>query len=286
MKITRMLLTLLLAIALVTGAVSCSFSFLTPPHSEELELKIYDYLQEKYPSLEFDITSYKQDTFTSGKYVFNVCCKTTNVDFLVYQSSFLITDSYTVTYANLAMEEKLVAVLGKIIMTDYAKSIQWLDIYADGNTGYKFRDVDLTELPDSVVGIDSIYRVVINAKNTAEAVESLKVITEKFDEATVHCSSITFEWVQNDYSIVFTTDTCTINDATEEELASFIDYVDGAKKNDEFITISYVSRIKRVQASTTDMAPDKIIPGLHEKTSDTDVNGSGSNHTHIQDTNS
>ena len=275
---------ILLAFLILTGSVACTF--LETPLSEEMELKIYEYLENKYPGLEFEIISYSQDTYTSGKYVFNVCCKTTNVDFLVYQSSFLITDSYTVTYANLAMEEKLVAVLGKIIMTDYAKSIQWLDIYADGNTGYKFRDVDLTELPDSVVGIDSIYRVVINAKNTAEAVESLKVITEKFDEATVHCSSITFEWVQNDYSIVFTTDTCTINDATEEELASFIDYVDGAKKNDEFITISYVSRIKRVQASTTDIAPDKIIPGLHEKTSDTDVNGSSSNHTHIQDTNS
>lgn len=284
MKIFRSLLIILLAFLILTGSVACTF--LETPLSEEMELKIYEYLKNKYPGLEFEITSYSQDTYTSGKYVFNVCCKTTEVDFLVYQTSFLITDSYTVTYANLAMEEKLVAVLGKTIMTDYVKSIQWLDVYADGNTGYKFRDVELKELPDSVVGVDSIYRVIINAKNTAEAVESLKVITEKFDEATVHCSSITFEWVQNDYSIVFTTDTCTINNATEEELASFIDYVDGAKKNDEFITISYVSRIKRVQASTTDIAPDKIIPGLHEKTSDTDVNGSGSNHTHIQDNNS
>lgn len=282
MKIFRSLLTILLAFLILTGSVACAF--LEPPLSEETELKIYDYLEKKYPDLEFEITSYSQDTYTSGKYIFNVNCKTTDVDFLVYQSSFLITDSYTVTYANLAMEEKLVAVLGKTIMTDYAKSIQWLDIYADGNTGYKFRDVDLTTLPESVVGIDSIYRVVINAQNTAEVFETLKIITEKFDHATVHCSSITFEWVQNDYTIVFTTDTCTINNATEEELASFIDYVDGAKKNDEFITISFVSRIKRVQASTTDISPDKFIPGLHEKTSDTEINASGSNHTHIKET--
>ena len=283
MKFFRSLLTILLVFLIMTGSVACTF--LETPLSEEMELKIYSYLENKYPDLEFEIKSYSQDTYTSGKYVFNVSCKTTEIDFLVYQSSFLITDSYTVTYANLAMQEKLVGVLGKTIMDNYAKSIQWLDLYADGNTGYKFRDVNLTELPDSVVGIDSIYRVVINAKNTEEAVESLKVITEKLDEATVHCSNITFEWVQNDYSIVFTTDTCTINNATEEELANFIDYVDGAKKSDEFVTISFVSRIKRVQASTTDIAPDKIIPGLHEKTSDTEVNGSGSNHTHIQDTN-
>ena len=282
MKIFRSLLTILLAFLILTGSVACTF--LETPLSEETELKIYDYLEKKYPDLEFEITSYSQDTYTSGKYIFNVNCKTTDVDFLVYQSSFLITDSYTVTYANLAMEEKLVAVLGKTIMTDYAKSIQWLDIYADGNTGYKFRDVDLTTLPESVVGIDSIYRVVIDAQNTPEVFETLKIITEKFDHATVHCSSITFEWVQNDYTIVFTTDTCTINNATEEELASFIDYVDGAKKNDEFITISFVSRIKRVQASTTDISPDKFIPGLHEKTSDTEINASGSNHTHIKET--
>lgn len=282
MKIFRALLTIILAFLILTGSVACTF--LTPSLSEALELKIYDYLEQKYPDLEFEITSHSQDTYTSGKYIFNVFCKTTAIDFLVYQSSFMITDSYTVTYANLAMQEKLVGVLGKTVMDEYAKSIQWLDVYADGNTGYKFRDVDLTNLPESVVGIDSIYKVVINAQNTAEAFEALKIITEKFDHATVHCSSITFEWVQNDYTIVFTTDTCTINNATEEELTSFIDYVDGVKKNDEFVTISYVSRIKRVQASTTDIAPDKFIPGLHEKTSATGEKQPGTNtHTHMQD---
>lgn len=281
MKIFRSLFTIVLALLILTGSVSCTF--LETPLSEEMELKIYEYLGQKYPDLEFEITSYSQDTYTSGKYVFHVRCKTTEIDFLVYQSSFLITDSYTVTYANLAMQEKIVAVLGKAIMTDYAKSIQWLDVYADGNTGYKFRDVNLAELPDSVVGIDSIYRVVINAKSTDEAVEALKIITEKLDEAKVHCNSITFEWVQNDYSIVFTTDTCTINNATEEELVKFINYVDNAKKTDEFVTISFVSRVKRVQASTTDIDPNKFIPGLHENTSNGEENKTGTNnHTHIQ----
>ena len=281
MKIARALLTIALALLLLIGSVSCTF--FSVPLSEEMELKIYDYLGKKYPDLEFEIISYSQDTYTSGKYVFHVLCKTNEIEFLVYQSSFLITDSYTVTYANLSMEEMLVGVLGKTIMTDHAKSLQWLDIYADGNTGYKFREVDLNALPDSVVGIDSVHRVVLHAQSTEEVFESLKIITEKLDEAKVHCNSITFEWVQNDYSIVFTTDTCTINNATEEELVKFINYVDNVKKTDEFVTISFVSRVKRVQASTTDIDPNKFIPGLHENTSDGGETKPGTNnHTHIQ----
>ena len=268
MKFIRVLLTVTLSLLILLGSVSCSF--FNMPYSEDLNLKIYSYLNEKYPDLEFEIKGYTQDTFTSGKYVFNVYCKTTEIDFQVYRSSFLTTDSYTVTYANLAMEEMLVSVLGEEIMTNHAKSLQWLDLYADGNSGYKFREVDLTALPDSVVGIDNVYRIVIPAQTTHEVFHSLKIITEKLDEASVHCDSVTFEWVQSDYTIVFTTDTCTINYATEEELTAFINYIDSAKQSDEFVTVSFVSRIKRVNISTTDMAPGTYIPGLNEDTSDDD----------------
>lgn len=267
MKIIRILLAATLSLVILLSSVSCSF--LSTPHSEALEQEIYDYLSEKYPGLEFEITGYTQDTFTSGKYVFKVFCKTTGIDFLVYRSSFLTTDSYTVTYANLAMEEMLVGVLGKDIMTDHAESLQWLDLFADGNSGYKFRDIDLEALPDSVVGINSVYRIVLHAQTTHDIFHSLKIITEKLDEAGVHCDNITFEWVQSDYTIVFTTDTCTIYYATEEELMTFIDYVDSTKQTDEFVTVSFVSRVKRVTVSTTDMDSDKFIPGFNEGNSGT-----------------
>ena len=270
MKITRVLLAAVLALSVLAGAVACTFLNTAP--SEELEHKIYDYLENKYPGLEFEIKSYTQDNYTSGKYVFNVFCKTTEIDFLVYQSSFLTTDSYTVTYANLSMEEMIVGVLGERVMSDYAKSVQWLDLYADGNTGYKFREVDLSALPESAVGLENIYRIPMYAQNTADALQSLRAITEKLDESGIHCKSITFEWEQNDYTIVFTTDTCTINNASDEALTKFINYLDNAKKNDDLITISFVSRIKRVAFSTENMDPNQFVPGFNEKPSDAEAN--------------
>ena len=262
MKFARVLLTIVLALVMLTGAVSCSFSFLTPPHSEELELKIYDYLQGKYPELEFEITSYKQDTFTSGKYVFNVTCKTTEIDFLVYQSSFLTTDSYTVTYANLSVEEMLVGVLGETIMSTHAKSVQWLDMFADGNTGYRFREVDLTTLPTSALEIEDIYKIVLNFQDMETTVQALKDITEKLTGEDIPCNTITFEWIQNDYTIEFTTNTYTLTEATEEELLGFLTYVDEAKKTDEFVTVSFVSRIKKTQLFLDEMESTENVPGF------------------------
>ena len=260
MKFTRILLTIILSLVILMGTVSCAF--LTTTHSEDLELKIYNYLQEKYPNLEFEITSYKQDTFTSGKHVFDVTCKTTEIDFLVYQSSFLTTDSYTVTYANLAMEEMLVGILGETIMSTHAKSIQWLDLYADGNTGYRFREVDLKSLPDSALGIENIYKIVLPAQNTENALQSLKAITEKLNDEEIQCDTITFEWIQNDYTIEFTTNTYTLTKATDEELLGFLTYVDEAKKTDEFVTISFVSRIKKTQLFLDKTESTANIPGF------------------------
>ncbi|MBR6743627.1 MAG: hypothetical protein IKM00_00210 [Clostridia bacterium] len=271
MKIARTVLTLALVLCIFVSAVGCSFINVTP--SAELEQKIYDYLQGKYPGLEFEIKSYTRDIYTSGKYVFKVFCVTTGIHFLVYQSSFLTTDSYTVTYANLAMEEMLVGVLGETIMSDHAKSLQWLDTYADDATGYRFREVDLATVPDSAVGLESIYRITMYAQTTEEALHSLRAITEKLDESGIHCNSISFEWVQNDYTIIFTTDTCTINDSSDEAITTFIDYIDGATQTDDLVNISFVSRVKRVTFSTKDLDPEKFVPGFNE-------NGSENGGTH------
>lgn len=266
MKIARVLLTIALALLILTGTIACNFW--TPEPSEELELKIYDYLGKKYPGLDFEIKSYTHDTYTSGKYVFNVFCKTTEIDFLVYQSSFLTTDSYTVTYANLSMEEMLVGLLGKELMAEHVKSVQWLDIYADGNTGYKFREVDLFQLPNSASDIEDIHRITIYAQNTNDVLKSLRAITEKLTESGIDCSHIIFEWVQNDYSIVFTTDTYTLINAPKESLKEFLTYIDEAKKSDDIVNISFVSRVKRTELFIKDMEADKFIPGFNEKKSD------------------
>jgi hypothetical protein len=262
MKNFRVLMAFALVLSFLTGAVACSF--LTAPPSEELETKIYTYLENKYPGMEFEIKSYTQDTYTSGKYVFNVFCKTTEIDFLVYQSSFLTTDSYTVTYANLSMEEMLVGILGETLMSTHVKAFQWLDAYADGNTGYKFREVDLTKLPESALEIKSIYKIMLNSQDTESAVRSLKAVMEQLTVSGIECDKITFEWFQDDYNIVFTTDTNTLTTATDEQLGTFLKYVSSAKQSDEIVKISYVSRMKSAELFLDEIDEDAKIPGFFE----------------------
>lgn len=263
MKFTRALLFVALALLLALGAIACSL--LTTPQSEALETKIQNYLAEKYPDLDFEIRGYTQDTYTSGKYIFQVFCKNTEVDFVVYQSSFLITDSYTVTYANLVMEKKFIAFFGKELMTTYIQSVQWLDLYADGSTGYKFRDVDLTQLPASVSSVKSIYKMELFANNTEDVLQSIALISKKLNKSDISCDEITFEWKQNDYTINFTTNTYSLTTATEEELLGFLSYVDAARQSDEIVRISYVSRTKYAELFLNDIENPQNIPGFNHE---------------------
>lgn len=242
MKITRTVLAAALVLLLVITSLACSL--LTMPQTEELETKIYHFLKEKYPDLEFEIKGYTQDTYTSGKYVFQVFCKTTEIDFQIYLSSFLMTDSYTVTYANLAMEKTILALFGEELSETQIRSVQWLDLYADGSVGYKFRDVDLSQLPSTVSDIASIHRITLHATDSETVLQALQTVTEKLNAVGCSCDDIAFEWTQNDYTIVFSTNTFTLNHASREELLAFLSYVSKAKQSDEIVTVSYVSRMK------------------------------------------
>ena len=59
MKLTRTVLAAALVLLLVITSLACSL--LTMPQTEELETKIYHFLKEKYPDLEFEIKGYTQD---------------------------------------------------------------------------------------------------------------------------------------------------------------------------------------------------------------------------------
>ena len=266
MKLTRIALTAVLLLFILGGAVACTL--LTAPQTEELETEIYTYLDEKYPDLEFEIKSYTQDTYTSGKYVFQVFCKTTEIDFQIYRSSFLTTDSYTVTYANLAMEKLFFSFFGEEFCESQISSVQWLDSYADDQAGYKFRDIDLSALPDSVMGAEGLYRITLRATDTESVFQSIKAITEKLSAAGVPCDKIAFAWMQNDYTIVFSTNTFTLNDASDEEMLAFLAYVSEAKQSDENVTVSYISRFKYATLLLDELADGKQIPGFEERFSE------------------
>ena len=260
MKIAHIALTTVLVLLILIGAAACSF--LTMPHSEELELKIYTYLEEKYPDLEFKIQGYTQETYTNGKYVFHVLCKTTEVEFQIYHSSFLTTDSYSVTYANLSAEKMLFTSLGESLTQTYIQSIQWLNPYADGNTGYKFRDVDLSQWQNSVSDIESIHKIKLSTADTDSTLQAIQAITEKLNSEGIACDRISFEWVQEDYTIVFNTNMFTLNNASNEEMLAFLSYLCDGKQSDENITVSYISRTKYATLFLDELENGESIPGF------------------------
>ena len=260
MKISRILLTAVLTLVLLIGTVACTL--LTTTYTEELETNIYAYLNEKYPNLEFEIKSYTQDTYTSGKYVFRVFCKTTEIDFEIHQSSFLTTDSYTVTYANLEIEKMFLTFFGDSLSEAQIQSIQWLDLYADGSTGYKFRDVDLSQLPHSVSEVKNIYRISLLANDTDGVLQALKTMNDKLSTADIVCNQVTFEWLQNDFSVLLTTNTFTLNTASEEEMVEFLSYLGEVRQSDGIITVSYIPRVKYATLFLDKLENDKVIPGF------------------------
>ena len=260
MKCSRILLTAVLTLVLLIGAVACTL--LTTTQTEELETKIYTYLGEKYPDLEFEIKDYTQDTYTSGKYVFHVFCKTTEIDFEIHQSSFLTTDSYTVTYANLEMEKMFLTFFGDSLSEAQIQSVQWLDPYADGSAGYKFRDVDLSQLPRSVSEVKNIYRISLLANDTDSVLQALQTVSDKLNTAEVVCEQVTFEWLQNDFSVTLTTNTFTLNTASEEEMIAFLTYLSEVRQSDGIVTVSYIPRVKYATIFLDKLENDKIIPGF------------------------
>lgn len=260
MKCSRILLTAVLTLVLLIGAVACTL--LTTTQTEELETKIYTYLGEKYPDLEFEIKDYTQDTYTSGKYVFHVFCKTTEIDFEIHQSSFLTTDSYTVTYANLEMEKMFLTFFGDSLSEAQIQSVQWLDPYADGSAGYKFRDVDLSQLPCSVSEVKNIYRISLLANDTDSVLQALQTVSDKLNTAEVVCEQVTFEWLQNDFSVTLTTNTFTLNTASEEGMIAFLTYLSEVRQSDGIVTVSYIPRVKYATIFLDKLENDKIIPGF------------------------
>ena len=228
-------------------------------------------MRKKYPNLEFEIKNCTQDTYTSGKYTFQVFCKTTEIDFLIYRLSFLTTDSYAVTYANLSTEKMLCTFFGKEFCETQIKSIQWLNLYEEGSTGYKFREVDISRLPCTVSDIQGIYKIELFANDTDGVFQTIRSIAEKLNNTENSCEKISFEWVQNEYAIVLDTDMFMLNHASDEELLAFLSYLGDTKQSDGNITVSYISRTKHAVFLPDEAKTSQIIPEFEDHFSTTET---------------
>lgn len=244
----KQILSMLLLLSILIGALGCSF--LSISSSDKVETVIYDYLKSKYPNLNFEIKSRTQDNYTSGKYVFHVVCTDTGVDFTVYHSSFLTTDSYSVIYANMRMEESLREAFGEAFNDLFVDSIRWKDIYVEGCEDYRFRDMDLTKIPYAVSEVSDIRLFILkneSFKDETEAVQTLKTIVSKFDEIGIDLKKIVFQMKLGKDTVLLTTDAYSIRTAEETALAERLVHIANAQGTDDFVQVFYGQDLKTAE---------------------------------------
>ncbi|MBE6664778.1 MAG: hypothetical protein E7603_00975 [Ruminococcaceae bacterium] len=247
MKLKR-ILSVLLLLSVLLSVAACSF--LSVSSSDKVETTVYDYLKNKYPDLAFEIKSYTKDTYTSGRYVFSVFCTTTAVDFTVYHSSFLTTDSYSVVHVNADMEKSLRDILGEELDSRYAETVQWKNLYADGSDGYRFRNMDITKMPYAPTEVSEIYRFALknNSYETeTEAVQAMKNVIAKFADAGIVLNKIVFQFSLGKDTVLLTTDTYTVQTAAEETLENLLVHIKTAQETDTLVEVVYGSDLKKAE---------------------------------------
>lgn len=239
-------MSLMLSILIIASACS----FLSVSSSDKVETVIADYLNNKYPDLEFEIGIHTQDTYTSGRYVYNIRCKTTDVDFTLYHSSFLTTDSYSVVCANSSMEKSLRALFLDEFNSQYVKTIQWMNFYADGSDGYRFRDVSVTKLPYPITDVTEIYRFTLkdnSFETEAEIVQVMKEAVTEFENEGIVLEKITFQFVLGKDTVLLTTDTSTVQLSPEEKLEALLIQIGVAQGTNELVEVVYGSNLKKAE---------------------------------------
>ena len=213
MKIAKVISSVALSLGIAFAGVACSSS------SDKVEIRVNEYLESKYSDLKFEISGYTQDKSMSGRYEVEASCKNTGVDFMVYHSSLMTTDSYGVEQANAYMNDDMCKVLGAAASLANVESIQWQDIYAEDSNGYKFRSVDMAQIPSNPLHVTEIYRVKLkDIQNANDAAQCVDMVITVLDMKDIHLDKVTFEFTLGEDLILFTTNTDTVLGTTYDIL--------------------------------------------------------------------
>lgn len=241
MKHMKRILAAVLAAAMTLVLVACV-------QSDKVEAQIYDYLEGKYEGYDFEILSYTQEKDTSGRYAVSVHCADNDVDFEIYASSILVTDDFTVKYANSVMESDLIELLGTARPLICVKSIQWLDLYADDSNGYKFREFPLEEIPYTPYDVKNIYRVKLDdMPSSNEAAQCIYMFCDILDYKGVSLDKVTFEFKLADEPIIFTTNTKTALKASFSVLETLFERSKSEEEEGNLFYRNPESKIKTIE---------------------------------------
>jgi hypothetical protein len=99
------------------------------------------------------------------------------------------------------------------------ESIQWQDIYAEDSNGYKFRSVDMAQIPSNPLHVTEIYRVKLkDIQNANDAAQCVDMVITVLDMKDIHLDKVTFEFTLGEDLILFTTNTDTVLGTTYDIL--------------------------------------------------------------------
>lgn len=207
----------------ITAALLCVallfplFCACTP--SAKVQKRVLDYLNKKYKGLEFELLDYTQDEKTSGRYKIHVLCVTNDVEFDIYYSTLLTTDSYSVCHANSLMEKRINEVIdpkaAEFINID---SIQWFDLFEDGKAGYKFREIK-ADVSYDVKDLKEIYRIRLDSETfktegaVYEAVQSIFMAIDILAAEGIVLDRVAFEFTAEEKPFLFETNTKSVKEA-------------------------------------------------------------------------
>lgn len=211
-KVLRITAALLSAALLFAILCAC-----TP--SAKVQKRVLDYLNKKYKGLEFQLVDYSQDEKTSGRYRIHVLCVTNDVEFDIYYSTLLTTDSYSVCYANSLMEKQI----NEVIEPEAAEfinieSIQWFDLFEEGKSGYQFREVR-ADVSYDVKELKELYRIRLDSElfegegAIYEVVQSIYMAIDVLAAKGIVLDRVTFEFTAEGKTFLFETNTKSVKKA-------------------------------------------------------------------------
>ncbi len=212
MKQMKRFITLILVFSLaILALTSCESA------EQRAYNKAYNYLNEKYKGIEFEINGYTQETETSGKYTFDVTCLTTGLDFEIIMSSLITSDNYYVVHANKKLRNELFEIFGSARELICLDDIQCFDYYLSDSGTYLFNeDVEVTSYV--ATDLSELHRVkLVGVKDANDAAQCIYIFCDILKSNNIILDKITFEFVLDDDTILFTTNTKTVEDAVNGE---------------------------------------------------------------------
>lgn len=186
---------------LAATLLSCAFLFVSCGEKDEIGRQTLEYLEQKYEKDTFTVSEVPKTKSVTGRYELAVKSDDDGVDFDVYIYAFFITDSYSVTKANIRAGEKVREMLEPETL-EGIKEITVYPVYDDGGTDYRF-----TSLPidggDALTEISSIS--LKDTDDTSEAAKEIDGIVRQLKRSGVSLEKVCFSFGTAGYTVYIDT---------------------------------------------------------------------------------